>query len=61
MGLVVAMGVEVVADEAIGAPWPESYKHPYYYTAKQLGTPAGMVPYVVEVNIVPLFSEYSLP
>jgi hypothetical protein len=42
------------------ASWPEHYKPPYFYTAKQFGTP-GKVPYIVDVNAVPLFSEYSLP
>ena len=41
------------------APWPEPYKPPYYYAAKQLRTPAGMVPYIIDVNAVPLFSECS--
>ena len=43
------------------APWPEPYKPPYYYAAKQLANPVGTVPYIVDVNSAPLFSEYSSP
>ncbi|KAE8781018.1 hypothetical protein D1007_45774 [Hordeum vulgare] len=38
----------------------EPYKPLYYYAAKKLGTPAGTVPYIVDVNAAPLFFEYSL-
>ena len=40
-------------------PWPEPYKPSYYYAAKQLGTPAGTMPYIVNVHVAPLVSEYS--
>jgi hypothetical protein len=48
-------------------PWPEHYKAPYYYAAKQLGrysasTTARQVPYIVDVNVAPLLlSESALP
>ena len=41
-------------------PRPEPYKPPYYYAAKQLANPIGMVPYIIDVNTTLLFSEYSL-